>query len=119
MKLQLQKYYWNTWSPPPPISYSTTGKTPAYKLDSLKVDVKTKPGERDSDTVTIYVLLFWTGIPEALLKFVTILHRIIRGQDLFTGSQKFGMTWNLVFGEALRLFKQKARDRGTETNANY
>ena len=32
---------------------------------------------------------------------------------------KFGMTRNLVIEEALRVFEQKTRDRGTETNANY
>ena len=55
--------------------------------------------------VLIYVLLFRTGSPEALLKFVTILHKIIRGQDLSTGPQKFGMTQNLVVGEDLRVFE--------------
>ena len=63
--------------------------------------------------------LFWTGSPDSLLKFATILHKIIRGQDLSTGPQTFGMTQNLVVGEALQVFKQKAQERGTETNANY
>ena len=54
------------------------------------------------------------GIPKALLKFVTILHKIIRGQDLSTGPQKFGLTRNLVIGEAMQLFEQNSRERGTE-----
>ena len=73
----------------------------------------------DSDTVEIYVTLLRTGSPKALLKFATILHNITRGQDLSMGPQKFGMTWNLVVGEALRVFEQKARERGMETNTNY
>ena len=85
----------------------------------MKVDIKTKPGERYNETVAIYVPLFWTGIIEALLKFVTILHKIIRGQDLSKGSQKFRMMQNLFVGVALQVFEQKARERGTETNANY
>ena len=92
---------------------------PTEKLDSLKVDIKTQPGERYSKTVVIYVLMFRTGIPEALLKFVTLLHNIIRGQDLSTGPQKSGMTRNMVIFEALRVFEQKARERDTETNANF
>ena len=67
----------------------------------------------------IYVPLFQTGSPEALLKFVTIIHKIIRGQDLSTGSQKFGMTQNLVVGEALKVFEHKAWERGAEKKANY
>ena len=105
--------------PPPPISYNpnaTTGKTPTEKLDSLKVDIKTQPGERHSETVAIYVLLFRTGSPEALLKFVTLLHNIIRGHDLSTGTQKFGMMWNLVVGESLQVFEQKAQEREKKTN---
>ena len=73
----------------------------------------------DSDTVEIYVTLLRTGSPKALLKFATILHNITRGQDLSMGPQKFGMTWNLVVGEALRVFEQKARERGMGTNENY
>ena len=80
-------------------------------FESLKVDIKTQPGERESNTVAVYGPLFWTGIPEALLKFVTILHNIIRGQDLSTEPQKFGMTRNLVIKEELRVFEQKAQDR--------
>ena len=33
--------------------------------------------------------------------------------------QKFGMTRNLVVGELLRVFEQKTRYRGTETNKKY
>ena len=76
---------------------------------SLKVNIKTQPKERVSETVAIYMPLFRTGIPDALLKFFTILHKIVRFQDLSTGPQKYSMTWNLVVGEALRLFEQKAR----------
>ena len=94
-----------------PISYKpdvTIGKTPTEKSDLMKVDIKTQPGDSYSDTVAIYVPLFRTGSQEALLKFVTILHKIIRGQYLFTGPQKFGMTWDRFVRESLRAFKQKA-----------
>ena len=104
MKLQLSKEYWENWGPPPPISYKsdpTLGKTRTDKSDSLKVNIKTQPGERDRKTVDIYVLLFRTGSQESLLKFVTILKNNIRGQDLSKGPHKFGMTRNLVIGEAL------------------
>ena len=87
------------------------------KLDSLKVNINTQPGERDSETVEIYVPLFHMGSPEALLKFVTLLQNIIRGQDLSTRHQQFGMIQNLVIGEALRVFEQKSQERGMETTA--
>ena len=81
-------------------------------MESLKVGIKNQLGERDIETLDIYVPLFRTGISEALLKFVTILHKITRGQDLSTGLQKFGMTRNLVVGESLRVFGRKAPERG-------
>ena len=80
MKLQLPIEDWKNWGPLPPISYKsdvTIGKKPTEKSDLLKVDIKNQPGERDSETVTIYFLLLRTETPEALLKFVTILHKII------------------------------------------
>lgn len=98
---------------------TTIGKTPDDKSESLKVDIKTQPKERYSKTVAIYVPLFRTGGPEALLKFLMLLNKIIRGQYLYTGPHKFGMTRNLIAGEALWVFDQKAWDMVTETNANY
>ena len=63
--------------------------------------------------------LFWTEIPEAILKFVIIIHKIIRGKYLSMGPQKFGIKRNLVAEEAMRLFEQKAWVRGRETNTDY
>ena len=63
--------------------------------------------------------LFWRGSPEALLKFFTLLHKIIRVQDLFTVPQKFSMTRNMVVRKALWAFEKKTQDRGTEMNAKY
>ena len=104
MKLQLPKEDWKTRFPPPPIYYKTgvnLGKTPTYKSDYLKVNINTQPSERGSETVAIYVTLFQTGSTEALHKLVTLLHKIIRGQDLSTGTKKFGVTRNLVVVESL------------------
>ena len=118
MKLQLPKEYWKDWGPLPSIYYKaepTLGKTLTEKSNSLKVNTETQPGERDSKTVEIYLPLFWTGSPESILNFVTILNKIIRGQELSTGSQKFVMKRNLVIGEVLRVFDQKVQERGTET----
>ena len=82
MKLQIPKDDLNNCGPPPLIFYkpnSIIRKTPADKSGFLKVNIKTQPGERYSKTVEIYMSLFWTGIPEALLKFVTLLNKIILG----------------------------------------
>ena len=69
--------------------------------------------------MAIYVPLFRIGSIEALLKFVTLPHKIIRVQYLSAVSQSFGMTRNLVVGEALQVYEQKAWETGTEKNAKY
>ena len=56
--------------------------------------------------VTIYVPLFWTGSHESLLKFITLLNKIIHGQDLATGPQKFGITRNIIIRDSLRVFEK-------------
>ena len=109
MQLQLPKKDWKNRGPSPSISYktdTTIGKTPTDTSDFLKVDIKTHLGERDSKTGTIFVPLFQTGSADVFLKFFTIFHKIIRVQELSTGPYKFGMTRNLVVGEALREFEQ-------------
>ena len=76
---------WNNCEKSPTIFYKTDptiGKTPTENSDSLKFHIKNQPGERDSETVAMYVPLFQTGIPEDLLKFLKLLHKIIQGQDL-------------------------------------
>ena len=121
MKLQFSKEYWRNCEPLTPIPYKanpTISKTLTDKLDSLKGDIKKQPGERDSYTVAVYVPVFCTGSLGALLKFVTTIHKIIRGQDLSIGTKEFGMTRNLVIVEALQCFQQEAQERGAETNAN-
>ena len=97
-KIQLPKEDKNNRGPPPLTLYkdeSKLGKTSTDKSDSPKVNIKTQLGERKIKTVEIYVPLFWTGIPEALLNFATILNKIIRGQDLSMGLKNFGIqgTW--------------------------
>ena len=98
MKTQIPKEYWKSQGPPLLISYKpdpTIRNTTTDKSDSLKVDIKTQPGESNNETVEIYVTLFWKESPESLLKFVIIIHKIIRGQDLSTGPKSLGLciTW--------------------------
>ena len=37
------------------------GKTPTYKEDFVKFGIKAQPGEKDSETLAIYLPLFRTG----------------------------------------------------------
>ena len=68
--------------------------------------------------VATYVAMFLTGSPEALLKLVTLINKIVWGQDMSTVPHKFGMKINLTVGDSLRVFEQNTQNRGMENNAN-
>ena len=56
MKLHINKYNIKSHGPKPPIFYKpkpTISKTLSDKSDSLKVDIKTQSGERDSKKVAV------------------------------------------------------------------
>ena len=93
MKLQVSNNFKNRGLPPP-ILYRTNHtiiKTLIDKVGSFKFNIKTQYGEKDSETVAIYVSLIRNGSPKSLIKFVKILNKIIKGQDLSMGPHKYGM----------------------------
>ena len=109
------------WGPPPPIYFkpdTTIRKTPSNKADFLKVDLKTKPGDTDNKMVAIYMPLLRTSTPEALLKFITLLNRILKGKYLSTVTQKYGMARNIMVAVVLQVFEKETRDFEMETNGN-
>ena len=75
---------------PPPIPLKTErvegdDKKTNKKADTLKLEIKTQPGNADSETVTLTVGILKSGTPEELLKFKTMIWKIIKGQDLNAG----------------------------------
>ena len=57
MKLQIYNYF-KTRGPPPPIYYipdQTIRTTPNDNVVSLKVEIKTQPGYKDGEMMSIYV----------------------------------------------------------------
>ena len=90
--------------PLPQISFKpdpSIGKKPNKKGDSLKVDKKTHPGETDSETVSIYVLILNTGLAESLLKFLLFLKKHSMENNPQTGPQRNATTKPLLYREAL------------------
>ena len=41
---------------------------------------------------------------EAPIKFITVLHNIIKGQKVSTGPQRYRMKNDILLGEALKVF---------------
>ena len=59
---------------------------------------KTQTSEQGSETMLIYAPLFSTVSPEALLKFISEIQKIIKGKDLYTVPQKYEINHNLLLG---------------------
>ena len=93
--------------------------SPDKKAESLKLEIKTQPGNANSETVTLTVGILKNGTPEELLKFKAKLLKIFKGQGFTTCPAQYAMTQNLLLGEALRVFEIKAMKAGAETTAPH
>ena len=95
----------------PHFDFDSIRRNPTYTGDSLKVDINTQIGDRYGKTVTIKVNIFRKGTPEALLKLLTILKNIIKGQDLSTDTHKYRMAHNIIIREFLQTSKKNTREK--------
>ena len=68
-------------------TYDSVNKKPEYKSNSMKVEVKTQPGEAKSKYISIYIPVFNTWSPEGLLNLLTLVDKIIKVYSLTTGPQ--------------------------------
>ena len=76
-------------------------------------------GDVDSETISIYVLIFKSGSYEALLRFITLLNKIVNYHILTTVPQMYEMTKNLLAGEVGWVFEQQARIIGKYNTGKY
>ena len=121
IKLQLPQYLKNIRTPPP-ISFSIdtmVGKKPDEKQDSLKVKIKTQPGETNSKAVLLYVPIINIWSTKAMLKLLILPNNILRGKNLKTVPHCNYIINNILTGEALWFFEQKAWEKGNKTTTNY
>ena len=67
-----------------------------YIQEPLKVEIKTQPGDSNRDTVLLYIPLSKTGSYKSLLKFITVLKKIMKGQNLNNGPLCYYMTKKIL-----------------------
>ena len=121
IKLQMQHDFRNC-GPVPPIFYNMDANARnkwESRSNSLKVYIKTQQGEPKSYMIYIYVPLFNTWLLQALLRFLTILQNIIKGQILTTGMKMYAMENDILAGEALPVFEQQVKANRNKTKYNY
>ena len=85
------------------------------RQDSLKIKINIQPGYINRKTIYFYILIFNNGLDEALLKFLILLKKIIKVQNLTMVTKCFGLTKNILTGDTLQFFEQKDQSIGNET----
>ena len=93
---------------PPPISLERPETKELAKDQYLALKLKSVPGSASSSEYTLNVPYFELGTAEEWLKFLQNLDRVIIGQDLKSGPNKFSMARRLLAGDSLSHFNDKA-----------
>lgn len=104
---------------PPPIPLRRPTLPEPTKLETLIIKLRSDPTDANSQTYDLPVRIFKTGTPEEWLLFVKDLRRVIAGQNITTGPNKYSMTRRLLGGDAEAVFLAATTAHGNETNANF
>ena len=82
--------------------------------------IKTQLDKSNSETISLYILVFKTGLSEALLVFFIMIKNIVKGQSLTTDSHIYDMVNTLLEGESFQVFfntPEKTEERLCETSS--
>ena len=112
----------NTCGTAPSIYYNPNQeieRTPKYNQDSLKVNIKTYSGGPYIMTVLTYVFYSGQATQNNPLKFIMVLQKDIKGQELSTVPQNYCVICTLLLAGYPKVFDQKTREFMTEINHNY
>ena len=64
--------------------------------------------------VSLYVPIFKTVLDKSLLKFLVLLKKILKVQNLTTGPKWYVMANNILIGDNHCVFEQKVRSTGNK-----
>ena len=101
------------------ISLNRPARPDLKKDEVLSFALRTDPKDKDSTTYEITIGYFSKGTAEELLLFLRTVRKIIKGQNMTTGSAQYALLRQLLQGDALAAFDKAAKDNVTETVENY
>lgn len=104
---------------PPPIPLARPAIKELKKQEYLTMKLRSDPADANSQTYDLTIQFFRTGAPEEWLLFQRDLNRVLTGQNITTGPQKFTMIRRLITGDTLAVFNNAAQEHGNETNATF
>lgn len=79
----------------------------------------TDPGDTDSATYDVTVPYYGSGTPEEFLIFIKNVKKVLNGQNLTTGPQKYSTMKRLLKGDALATFEAAEAEAGTQTTEHF
>ncbi|MEL7196315.1 MAG: hypothetical protein AAFO96_28030, partial [Bacteroidota bacterium] len=103
----------------PPIPFERPEPKKFSKDQMLTMKLRSNPTDDQSMTYELSIPYFGGGTVEECLKFVRDVKRVIQGQNVTTGPERYVIVRRLLKGDALAAFNQAASQRGNETVANF
>lgn len=104
---------------PPPIPLERPTVRELKKQEYLTMKLRSDPADANSQTYDLTIQFFRTGTPEEWLLFQRDLQRVLTGQNINAGPQKFAMIRRLITGDTLTVFDNAANQRGNERNETF
>jgi hypothetical protein len=87
-------------------------------MRSLKLELSTKPGNKDGKTLTKSFKIFRSDSPEEWILWRADHNEVCTGMSIATGSSKNWMVCQMLSDKPLKEFEQTMATFATETNAN-
>ena len=104
---------------PPPIPLQVQDEIKPNKGEFVKIDLKSNPANENSKSYSFQIKLVSHATPEEILKFIDNFEMIVRGQNITDAEDKFGMMRNLLRGDCLSVFEQRAVEAGEVSDESF
>ena len=119
MKVVVKQSYQQRRFVPPPILYECPEKKELKKSEYVMMKLCSEPAKAESWMYKLAVPYFHSGMPDEWLLFKQALMKVIIGQNITTGPNKYAMVQHLLEGDALTKFNAKVAQHGNEMNQNF
>ena len=103
----------------PPIPFQVLVRSASQKAPTHKLELRVNPADLNSDTYRTEIKVFGHGSPEEWFGFHRDYKKVEAGQQLNTGPMRFATMWNLLEGEAQRVFEGEATKNPGETLESF
>ena len=81
--------------------------------------LRTNPTDKDSQIYDMKVLTFKSGTVEEYILWKKDLKKVLMGQNVTSGPNKFAMTRRVLDGDALAAFEKAAEEEAVETVVSF